>query len=263
MIVTLLTDFGTTDHYVGVMKGVILGRSPGATLVDITHQVPPQDVAAGAFVLRSAYPAFPPGTVHLAVVDPGVGSARRPIAVAAGGQLFVGPDNGLFTHVYRREPGARVFHLADPRFFLHPVSNTFHGRDIFAPVAGALSHGTRPEELGPEVADAVHLPLPLPPTAPPGGVAGSILHIDRFGNCVTTLARAEVPHGLLEGGFQLRVGGHEIRALRRFFAAEGEEDGEAFALWGSSELLEIAVNGGSAAERLGLRRGDAVLLLPG
>ncbi len=158
MIVTLLTDFGTADYFVGAMKGAVLSVNPSAQVVDITHEVPAFDVEAGAFALRAAFEAFPKGTVHVAVVDPGVGSPRRPLVVAAGRHFFVGPDNGLFGHVYERVRPFRVFHLTNASYFRREVSPTFHGRDIFAPVAGALSRGVRAEELGPEVFDFVRLP---------------------------------------------------------------------------------------------------------
>ncbi|HEV2149782.1 MAG TPA: SAM-dependent chlorinase/fluorinase [Longimicrobiaceae bacterium] len=260
MPVTLLTDFGTRDHFVAAMKGVILARAPDVALVDVTHEVPPQDVAAAAFLLLAAYRAFPAGTVHLAVVDPGVGSARRPLAVAAAGQRFVGPDNGIFSHVLDREPGARVFHLDDARAFRHPVSHTFHGRDVFAPVAGALAAGADPAELGTEVRDPVRLePIGARRTAE-GAVEGTVLHVDHFGNCITSVAADDVPEGLGEG-FRLRLGGGEVRALRTHYA--GAAPGEPFAIWGSAGFLEVSVNGASAARRLGVRRGDAVTLAPG
>lgn len=260
MIVTLLTDFGAADHYVAAMKGVILSRAPGTTLVDVTHEIPPQEVRTAAFTLLAVHDAFPPGTVHLAVVDPGVGSARRPLLVLAAGQRFVGPDNGLFSHLYDRDPGARTLHLTREDVFRHPVSATFHGRDVFAPVAGALAAGVEPEALGEEVHDPVRFPLPGVRRAPDGAVEGSVLHVDRFGNCITSLRREDLPEGAERRGFRLVVAGHEVRALRRWFA-EGE-GGEPFALWGSSGYLEVAVNGASAAERLGVRPGERVTLHP-
>ena len=161
-LITLLTDFGTADYFVGAMKGVILSVNPDARIVDITHEIPPQDIAAAAFTLLAAYVAFPAQTIHLSVVDPGVGSARRPILVMAGEQFFVGPDNGIFSYVIDREPKALVFHVNNEEYFRDPVSATFHGRDIFAPVAGALSNGVKPEKLGAEIDDYVRL-TPLAP----------------------------------------------------------------------------------------------------
>jgi S-adenosylmethionine hydrolase len=258
--VTLLTDFGAEDYFVAAMKGVLLARAPGAPLVDVTHHVPPQDVATAAFLLLAVYRDFPPGTVHLAVVDPGVGSARRPLAVTAAGQRFVGPDNGIFSYVLDREPDARVFHLDRPRAFRHPVSTTFHGRDVFAPVAGALAAGADPAELGREVRDPVRLEPIGVRRAAEGTLEGRVLHVDHFGNCVTSVAAGDVPGGL-EAGFRLRLGGGEVRALRTHYA--GAPPGEPFAVWGSAGFLEVSVNGASAAARLGVRRGDPVTLLPG
>src|SRR5215208_1866290 len=162
MIVTLLTDFGTADYFVGALKGAVLASNPEALVVDITHEVPPYDVEAGAFTLRAAFETFPEGTVHVAVVDPGVGSERRAVVVAGRGHTFVGPDNGLFGHVYERVRPFRVFHVTNESHFRREVSATFHGRDVFAPVAGALSRGVRPEEFGPEVEDFVRLSTSSP-----------------------------------------------------------------------------------------------------
>src|SRR5215211_2516760 len=169
MIVTLLTDFGTVDYFVGAMKGAVLASNPEARVVDITHEVPPYDVESGA---------FPEGTVHVTVVDPGVGSARRGIAVEGRGHTFVGPDNGLFGHVYERVRPFRVFHLTNRNFFRREVSPTFHGRDIFAPVAGALARGVRAEELGPEVFDFVRLPSAAVEKTADGTLVGSVIHVD-------------------------------------------------------------------------------------
>jgi S-adenosylmethionine hydrolase len=259
MIVTLLTDFGTSDYFVAAMKGVILSLEPRATLVDVTHEIPPQDVRAGAFTLLAVYRDFPPGTVHLAVVDPGVGSERRPVVVSAGGRSFVGPDNGLFGHVYEAEPGARVYHLTEERFFRAPVSATFHGRDVFAPVAGALASGVAPAELGEEISDYVRLD-PLRPTRLEGGaLRGVVLHVDRFGNCITSLTREDLPE---EGpGIRLEVNGREVRAVRRFYAEA--EPGQVFAIWGSAGFLELSANRDSAARLLGVRAGDTVTAWPG
>src|SRR5215207_1942260 len=162
-VITLLTDFGTADYFVGAVKGAILSVNPAATIVDITHEIPPQDVAAGAFTLLATYKTFPAGTIHVAVVDPGVGSTRRPIIVSANEQFFVGPDNGLFTYIYDREPSPRTFHVTADRYFRPEPSTTFHGRDIFAPVAAALSNGVAPEEFGPEIDDEVRLAPSLEP----------------------------------------------------------------------------------------------------
>jgi len=187
MIVTLLTDFGTADYFVGAMKGALLSVNPRAQVVDITHEIPPQDIEAGAFTLLAAFEAFPAGTVHVAVVDPGVGSMRRAVVVEGGGHIFVGPDNGVFGHVYERVAPFRVFHVTNEKYFRPRVSETFHGRDVFAPVAGALAGGVRAEELGPSVEDFVRLPFARPSRDAEGALVASIIHVDRFGNCVTNI----------------------------------------------------------------------------
>jgi len=238
-VITLLTDFGTADYYVGAVRGAILSVNPAAVIVDITHEIPPQDVAAGAFTLLAAYKTFPAGTIHVAVVDPGVGSTRRPIIVSANEQFFVGPDNGLFTYIYDREPSYRTINVTADHFFRREVSTTFHGRDIFAPVGAALSKGIALEEFGVEINDAVRLPsLETPPR---------IIHIDRFGNCVTNITRPVQ---------SLVINGRTISEFRQFY---GEGDDESlFAIWGSARFLEISVNGGSAAQVLGVKVGTPI-----
>jgi S-adenosyl-L-methionine hydrolase (adenosine-forming) len=237
--ITLLTDFGTADYFVGAMKGVILSINPQAVIVDITHEIPAQDVAAGAWQLLAAYDTFPEGTIHVAVVDPGVGSSRRPIVITTGNYFFVGPDNGIFTYIYDRNADFQAFHITDEKYFRHPVSNTFHGRDIFAPAAAALSTGIDASFLGPRISD----PILLFKSAEP-----QVIHIDRFGNLITNITRDQFKEGTT-----LSVNGTAIRAVRKFF---GEHTGEEpFAIWGSAGFLEIAVNGRSAAEMLGVKRG--------
>lgn len=258
MLVTLLTDFGTADYFVAAMKGVILSRDPGIRIVDISHEIPAHDIQAGAFTLLATYRDFPEGTVHVGVVDPGVGSSRRPVLALAGGRLFVGPDNGLFSYVLDREPDARVLHLDQPRFFRHSVSTTFHGRDIFAPVAAALAAGTPPEEVGREVTDCVRLDPLTPRPAGGGSVQGSIVHVDRFGNCVTSVSRSDLPAGAADDAIRIEVAGREISRVRHFFADPGSVPGELFGIWGSAGLLEIAADRESAAQILGARRGDPV-----
>jgi S-adenosylmethionine hydrolase len=258
MIVTLLTDFGTADYFVGALKGAVLASNPEARVVDLTHEVPPYDVEAGAFTLRAAFETFPEGTVHVAVVDPGVGSARRGIAVEGRGHTFVGPDNGLFGHVCERLGPFRVFQLTNRNFFRREVSPTFHGRDIFAPVAGALSRGVRAEELGPEVFDFVRLPSAAVEKTADGKLVGSVIHVDRFGNLVTNITPEELSEESIARGARLRIGGREVGRFRRFFAEDAEGAGEPFAVWGSAGLLEVAVFRDSAARALGAKRGDKV-----
>lgn len=242
--ITLLTDFGTADYFVGAMKGVILSVNPQAVIVDITHEIPAQDVAAGAFTLLAAYDSFPEGTIHVAVVDPGVGSERRAIVVTAGKHFFVGPDNGIFTHIYDRNPSHKTFHITNETYFRQPVSNTFHGRDVFAPVAAALSTGLNASSLGPPISDPIRFFKSEQP---------QIIHIDRFGNLITNITRER-----FKDGMKLSINGKVISAFRNFFGENVGAANEPFAIWGSAGFLEIAVNGGSAAEILGAKRGDEV-----
>lgn len=259
-LITLLTDFGTADYFVGAMKGVILSLNAQAHIIDITHEIPPQDIRAGAFTLLAAYRDFPPQTIHVAVVDPGVGSRRRPILVASGEQFFVGPDNGLFSYIYEREVKCRVFHLTREKYFCHPVSATFHGRDVFAPVAGALSNGVEPAELGDEIIDYVRLDPLAPKTFEDGTIEASIIHVDRFGNCVTNLTREHLPERMIARRPRLIINGNEITAFRRFYAEKDSASGELFAIWGSAGFLEIAAFLESAAQMLGARRGQSFMI---
>jgi S-adenosylmethionine hydrolase len=258
MLITLLTDFGTADYFVGAMKGAILSVNGQARIVDITHDIAPQDIRAGAFTLASAYPSFPAAVIHVAVIDPGVGSERRPIVVSNGQQFFVGPDNGLFSYVYEREPEARVFHLTNKDYFRPNVSATFHGRDVFAPIAGALSIGIRPEQLGEEIQDYVRLPELRPKFSAGKAIEAAIIHIDRFGNCVTNLTPDYLTESMIEAGASILLNGQKINAFRRFYAKEGAPPGELFAIWGSAGYLEIAAYCASAAQLLGARRGQAI-----
>jgi S-adenosyl-L-methionine hydrolase (adenosine-forming) len=261
-IITLLSDFGAADYFVGAMKGVILGICPDATLVDISHDIPPQDVAAAAFTLRAASACFPSGTVHLAVVDPGVGSERRPIAIS-GAQRYVGPDNGIFTFHLDRDPAARVHRISDPALVRRPLSDTFHGRDLFAPVAAAIASGLPLEEVGPEVEDPVRLPLPRARSDGTHRIDGAVIHVDRFGNCVTNIERDPGVESSLAGEFTLEIGRARTRTLRRFYAEPvGERDG-VFVIWGSAGLLEISVDRASAAALLGVGVGDRLVLRTG
>jgi S-adenosylmethionine hydrolase len=253
LIVTLTTDFGTADGYVGAMKGVILARAPAVTLIDITHDVPAQDVAAAAFALAKAAPCFPAGTIHLVVVDPGVGSRRRPVILEDGAHRFVGPDNGVFALV---APGAREGHEIVAADFRRPeVSPTFHGRDIFAPAAARLAAGASPAEAGPRVTLEGSLgPRPLLISHGGGQVTGHVVHVDRFGNLITDLPAEALPPRAA-----VRIGTVEIRPLRGTYTDVAK--GQLLAYVGSSGTLEIAVRDGSAAETLDLGRGAAVLVL--
>jgi hypothetical protein len=255
-VISLLTDFGTADYFVGAVKGAILSVNSQAVIADITHEVAPQDVSAGAFILLAAYQTFPAGTIHVAIVDPGVGSTRRPIIVSANGHFFVGPDNGLFTYIYDRDPEHQVFHVTAEKYFRPEPSSTFHGRDIFAPVAGALSNGLNPREFGPMIKDAVRLPVSLEPQVlKNGNVRARIIHIDRFGNCVTNITR-----DLVKSNASLVINRKTIRNFRNFYGEDATKT--PFAIWGSAGFLEISVNGASAAKLLRADRSDTVLLKP-
>lgn len=258
MIVTLLTDFGVADYFVGAMKGVVLSINPQAQVVDITHEIPAHDVEAAAFTLLAACESFPKGTVHVAVVDPGVGSPRLAVVAEADGHLFVGPDNGVFGYVFERAEDVRVFHATEKKYFRASVSTTFHGRDIFAPLAGALSLGVEPATLGPRITDYATLSFPAPRRLPEGTLEGAIIHVDRFGNCVTNLTPEDLGDDENHADLTLRVGEHEIRAFRRFFAEGEGASAEPFVIHGSAGFLEIAVYLDSAARLLGLRRGQKI-----
>ena len=254
-LVTLTTDFGLRDAYVAEMKGVMLGiaRAAGQSLqlVDITHDVERHDITEGALALEAAAPFFPPGTVHLAVVDPGVGTARRGLAVAASEQVLVGPDNGLFTPFLAAD-GWRAFEIAEADYRLPFVSRTFHGRDLFAPAAAHLALGLDPARLGPAVSDPVRLAWPEVRSVA-GAVAGAVVHTDRFGNLITSIhARSMDPDGLV-----IRIGGREVPLVGTYADLPVGRPG---ALVGSAGRLEIAVREGSAAAALRARRGTPVVV---
>ena len=255
-VITLLTDFGTADYFVGAVKGAILSVNPRAVIADITHEIAPQDIDAAAFTLLASYQTFPAGTIHVVVVDPGVGSTRRPIVVSAGKQFFVGPDNGVFSYIYDREPKYRTYHATKQEYFRQPTSTTFHGRDIFAPVAAALSTGVKPQAFGPSITEPVRLENSLMPVVQTNGrIEGRIIHIDRFGNCITNLTR-DVLKGQPE---TLLIKEKQIGSFAEFFSEAGSAN-EPFGIWGSAGFLEIAINRGSAALMLGVKRGEPVVL---
>lgn len=262
MIITLLTDFGTADYFVGAMKGAILSINAQADIVDISHEIPAHDVQAGAWTLLNSYQTFPRGAVHVSVVDPGVGGARRAIVVESRNHLFVGPDNGSFSHVYERERDCRIFHLTNEKFFRAPVSPTFHGRDIFAPVAAWLTKGVRAEECGEEINDPVRLDSALVPiNCEDGTLDAAILHIDRFGNCITNITPKDLPEEAITRGAHLLVGDRTVRDFRRFFTEKIHAADELFAVWGSAGFLEIAALNRSAAQILNARRGQRVKVI--
>ncbi|MCX6028656.1 MAG: SAM-dependent chlorinase/fluorinase [Chloroflexi bacterium] len=254
-IITLTTDFGLTDSYVGAMKGVILGLCPDARLVDLSHDIAAQNVTQAAYVLAAAAPYFPAGTIHLAVVDPGVGGERWPLVVQTGRALCVGPDNGLFSP-FLTEPGACAWALDRPEFWLPQVSRTFHGRDIFAPVAAHLARGVLPGQMGQLISDPVLLPLTEPVRHPDGHVTGQVIYADRFGNLITNVPAAWVA----AGRWRVEIAGQQIAGIRAAYA--DAQRGELLALVSSGGTVEVAVREGSAAARLGVGVGAAVDFWP-
>jgi len=257
-VIALLTDFGLRDHYVGAMKGAILSVCPEASLVDVVHDLPPHDITAGALALEATYRFFPPGTVFVAVVDPGVGSRRRGIGLAAGGWLFVGPDNGLFTLLLDAHPGAPVHLIANPALSRVPVSPVFHGRDVFGPAAGWLARGRSLAELGPQVTDPVRLELPRK-RSHHDEWQGAVIHVDRFGNLTTNLDERDLDSlaGSGREGVEV-VLGEAVLPLVRTYADVAV--GQPCALVGSGGRVEIAINQGRAADSLSAGKGTPVLL---
>jgi len=260
-IITLLTDFGTQDYFVGAMKGVILSANPAAQIVDLTHDIPPQDIHAGAFNLLCVYQDFPHGTIHVSVVDPGVGSKRRPILIECADQFFVGPDNGIFSWICEREGNWRAYQLTNEKHFRHPTSKTFHGRDVFAPVAAALSNGSTPKEFGPTIDSIVELESLHPIASSDGKIEGRVIHIDRFGNCITNLTANHVRGD--NRALQLRISETDINSFHEFFSQDSSGDEELFMLLGSAGFIEIAARNASAANILNARHGQPVVLVTG
>ena len=258
-IITLTTDYGTNDHLVGTLKGVILKINPDVTIVDITHNVTPFDLLDGALAIGSAYSYFPPKTIHVVVVDPGVGTERRPLLVSATNQYFVAPDNGVLSVIYEREKESLVVRHANvEHYYLQPVSKTLHGRDIFAPVASWLSKGWQTPSMGDEISDYKRFSIPRPKEAD-GASKGVVMRADVFGNLITNFRSEDLPESALNGGaIQLQVGTHQVSRLVGTFA-QGNND-EPIAYLGSSGYLEIAVNKANAARTLNLGRGAPVIL---
>jgi S-adenosylmethionine hydrolase len=260
-VVTLTTDFGLRDPFVGTMHGVVLNIEHDIQVVDICHEIASYDVLEGALAIAQAYRFFPPRTVHVVVVDPGVGGARRPILAETDEYVFVAPDNGVLTLVETREARFSVRHITAERFFLQPVSQTFHGRDIFSPVAAWLAKGVAPADFGPEITDQVRLAIPGVERQTDGSLRGAVLKVDKFGNLITNLSAAEFPHlGSIEDrGFRLTIGGQTVA---RVCPSYGEgQDGEIFAILGSSGFLEVAMRQDSAAQKLGVGVGAPLTVL--
>jgi len=264
-IITLTTDFGIQDTYVAAMKGVILDINPKVTLVDICHSIEPQNIPQAAFLISTAYGYFPKGTIHMVIVDPEVGSRRRAIILKTRKAFFLAPDNGVLSYIIHRPwpkrglskaepkglpPGLQAIEISNSKFWHHPVSSTFHGRDIFAPVAAHLSLGVPLQEFGPPITSLKAFPLPKPQLRARGELIGHILHIDRFGNIITDIDREDLP----SGKFSIEIAGRQIESLSASYA----EADRLLALIGSSGNLEIAVKNSSAAALLGARIGDEV-----
>jgi S-adenosylmethionine hydrolase len=250
-ILTLTSDFGLSDHYVAAMKGVILSICPQARMVDISHDISPFEIAEGAYLIAQAYPSFPRKTVHVVVVDPGVGTARRPILLEAAGQYFVGPDNGVLSMVYSREKH-KVRLISNDRYFRKPVSQTFHGRDIFSPVAAHLAAGVPPPQMGKLIQDYLRPAFEKPQRTGKRTWTGRILKIDRFGNIVTNFHASEFPD-LERKNFSLALGPRQVGVMAHNYAECGP--GELFAIAGSSGYLEVSVGQGSAARIIGCETG--------
>jgi S-adenosyl-L-methionine hydrolase (adenosine-forming) len=261
-LVSFISDFGHSDWFVGVVHGVLLEICPRARIVDLTHDIPPGLIERASFVIEAACPDLPPGTVNLAVVDPGVGTGRRALAVRARGQRFVGPDNGILDWALS-DPDAEVRSLTEERWFRHPVSRTFHGRDVFAPVAAHLAGGAPLDAFGPRIADAVRLPRPA--AAPvDGNLMGRVMFVDRFGNALTNLTAASLAAafpGVPEERLEVRIGMRTLNGLARSYG--DAPIGTLVAIIGSSGRLEIAQVGGDAATRFGLGEGDPIIVSAG
>jgi len=254
-IITLTTDFGLKDHYVGAMKGAVLSVNPSAVLVDISHSITSGDISHGAFVMDGACGIFPPGTVHVGVVDPGVGGPRRAVIVETDNFLFVGPDNGLLSLIAQSDGIKRVIEVRNEKFMRAEISRTFHGRDIFGPVAGHLSLGVSPEEFGPEIRDLEMISLPLPEFED-GVINGEVIYIDTYGNIITNISAGFIESHLGLSDVEVIIKGHSLKGLFRSYASI--EPGGVGALTGSSGRLEVAAHEASGAEFLGVNVGDNV-----
>ena len=247
-IITMLTDFGLRDHFVAAMKGVLLKLNPDLTLVDISHQIPPQDIFSGSLTLSQSCFYYPAGTIHLAVVDPGVGGARKALAASVGGHFFVAPDNGILTHAMESAEDFMAYEITADHYFNKPVSNTFHGRDIFAPIAAWISRGIPLHQLGPAIKNPVRLQLPALKRVGDALIQGTIVAVDHFGNLITNLKPSDIP-----GAFKIMAGQQEITRVHMSYA-DGAP-GEVFIVPGSCGYLEIAVKNGSAAAQLNMKVG--------
>jgi S-adenosylmethionine hydrolase len=257
-IITLTTDFGYQDHFIGTVKGVILNIVPDAEIVDVCHAGDAFDVLEGALTIASAYSYFPAGTIHLVVVDPGVGTARRPIVATTEQHHFVAPDNGVLSAVYRREERRRVYHATAAHYFLQPVSQTFHARDVFAPIAASLAKGVSPTTFGDEIADFVRIEMPRPTVVNENTLRGRVIKVDRFGNLITNFAPEFIPLLLQQEPprFTISVGSRKVTAIRSAYG--NAEPEELFGILGSMGYLEISANQASASQLSGAGKGASV-----
>jgi S-adenosyl-L-methionine hydrolase (adenosine-forming) len=259
-LITLTTDFGLNDHFIGTVKGVLLNIVPDGRIVDICHSVQAFDVLDGALTISQAYSYFPSGTIHMVIVDPGVGTARRPIILTTDRYQFVAPDNGVLSMVYDREERLSVRHVTAEHYYLQPVSNTFHARDIFAPITAYLAKGVDPDRFGEEVTDYVRFAAPRPKPADGNTLRGVVLKVDRFGNLVTNITPQDAPalFGENPPEFKIAVGKREVTEMHSAYAQGAP--GEVFAILGSMGFLEIAANRAAAAQILAIGKGSEVSL---
>ena len=260
-LITLTTDFGEADYFVPAMKGVIYGINPAARIVDVTHLIPPHDVYAAAFTLMCCYKNFPGNTIHVVVVDPGVGSARRPIMVMTDEYNFIGPDNGVFSYIYQGSRVNRIVHFTTSHYFQQPVSRTFHGRDVFASCAAYVSKLIDWKMMGEEIGDPVRFNTPVPTVTSENHIRGTVIHVDRFGNLITNITASELTEERVRAGIRLRVGKHEASRLLTNFSEANPN--ELFAYFGSAGFLEVAVPRQSAANVVEARRGFEVEVVVG
>lgn len=256
-IITLTTDFGLQDYYVSAMKGVILQQAPDARLIDISHEIPSQDIMAGSWVLKNSAMLFPPNTVHLVVVDPGVGTSRDPVAIKLGDQFFVGPDNGIFS-LLTHEDEFEAVRLSNQSYWRSDPSSTFHGRDIFAPVAAHICNGVDLKKLG-EPIDELQTYRWAVPIADKDGVQGWVIHIDKFGNLITNISASLIDEVIGSEDVKLYVGNTILHEIVHTFGAVAE--GEPVAYIGSSGMLEVAINKGNAKQMLGVHKGAQISLV--
>jgi len=259
-MITLTSDFGLKDPYVAEMKAIILNMCPSAVIVDITHEIEKFNIRMGAYVLASAVPYFPEGSIHVAVVDPGVGSQRRPILIQTRQGFFIGPDNGILVLAAKKQGIMHIHELKNPRFMLPKVSNTFHGRDVFAPAAAHLMNGVKPEEFGPEIREAVQPDFSIV-TWRNGGLVGEVLHIDGFGNIITNINEKEVAQSHVKAAVNVDLAGHKLKL--KLCQAYGETKPHTpLALIGSHSFLEISINQGNAAKKFKTKAGDRITVSP-